>query len=93
MTAFGFVLNTPLSAANLPSHLRPDLPVLFLWGTLDMTATPSSINKARKFIPRLQDVALEGKGHWLMIEAPEYVTKKVIEWLHDVAPSPRCHKL
>ena len=93
MIALGFVLNNPSLAANLPPILRPDLPVLFLWGTLDMTATPSSINKARKFIPRLQDVALEGKGHWLMIEAPEYVTEKVIEWLLDVAPNPRCHKL
>jgi soluble epoxide hydrolase/lipid-phosphate phosphatase len=72
-------------AANLPSNLRPDLPVLFLWGTEDPTATPTQIQRARKWIPRLQDIALKGKGHWVMVEASDVVTESVLRWLDGLA--------
>ncbi|KAF9057886.1 epoxide hydrolase [Panaeolus papilionaceus] len=68
-------------AAALPSNLRADLPVLFMWGTKDATATSFVINKSRKFIKRYQDFAVEGKGHWLMVEAKSEVTLQVIRWL------------
>ncbi|EEB96011.1 hypothetical protein MPER_04928, partial [Moniliophthora perniciosa FA553] len=71
-------------AANLPSNLRPDLPVLFIWGTLDKTTTKMMISKAHKFIPRLQDVALEGRGHWLMVEAKDEITERVMGWLEGL---------
>ncbi|KAF8915443.1 epoxide hydrolase [Mucidula mucida] len=72
-------------AAGLPSHLRDDLPVLFLWGTKDPTTVASSIAKAHKFIPRLQDIALEGKGHWIQVEAKEEVTRQVLTWLDTLS--------
>ncbi|TFK25957.1 alpha/beta-hydrolase [Coprinopsis marcescibilis] len=68
-------------AASLGSQLRNDLPYLFLWGTDDLTVVTSVIAKSNKFIARFQDVAIEGKGHWLMVEAKEEVTTQVINWL------------
>ncbi|XP_006456768.1 hypothetical protein AGABI2DRAFT_78715 [Agaricus bisporus var. bisporus H97] len=68
-------------ADGLPSNLRADLPVLFLWGTKDRTATPALIRKSSKFITRLQDIAIENKGHWIMAEAKYEVTAHIAEWL------------
>ncbi|KAK1223333.1 hypothetical protein PQX77_013810 [Marasmius sp. AFHP31] len=79
--------------AGLPSNLRPDLPVLFMWGTRDTTTTTFVIEKAHKFIPRIQDVALEGRGHWLMVEAKDEVAEKVLSWLEGLMESPRRGKL
>ncbi|KAL9713099.1 hypothetical protein Ac2012v2_004340 [Leucoagaricus gongylophorus] len=68
-------------AAGLPSNLRPDLPVLFIWGTKDVTATPAAIRNAGKFVPRLQDITLEERGHWIMVEAKDEVTRRISDWL------------
>ncbi|KAF8238998.1 alpha/beta-hydrolase [Tricholoma matsutake] len=67
--------------ARLPSNLRSSLPVLAIWGTSDCTATPAVFKKARKFIRDLQEVALEDKGHWVLVEAQDEVTEKVSSWL------------
>jgi len=75
-------------AAQLPSAFRPDLPVLCLWGTADLTSIPVAIRRAHKFVPQLQDIALEGKGHWLMVEAQEFVTEKVPQWLNSLMSNP-----
>jgi soluble epoxide hydrolase/lipid-phosphate phosphatase len=77
-----------LSDANLPSTLRLDLPVLFIWGAADSVAMPSQISRARKYIPRLQDLALEGKGHWVMVEAKNEVTSQVLSWLESLIAKP-----
>ncbi|RXW25452.1 hypothetical protein EST38_g443 [Candolleomyces aberdarensis] len=77
-------------AARLPAALSADLPYLFIWGTHDPTATPFVINKARKFISKYQDIAIEGRGHWLMVEAKDEVTKHISEWLeHLTCSHPR----
>ena len=77
------------TAAQLPSSLHPDLPVLFMWGTLDPVAIPSQIERARSFIPKLQNIPLQGKGHWIMVEAREEVTNGVLDWLraHGIVPT------
>ncbi|KAK7060346.1 hypothetical protein VNI00_001111 [Paramarasmius palmivorus] len=80
-------------AAGLHPNLRPDLPVLFMWGTLDKTTTKTVIGKAHKFVPRIQDVALEGRGHWLMVEAKDEITEKVISWLESLMEKPTQCKL
>ncbi|KAJ3771140.1 epoxide hydrolase [Lentinula raphanica] len=72
-------------AAELSPNLRPDLPVLFVWGTKDSTTTSSLIQKAHKFIPRLQDLALEERGHWILVEARDVITEKILQWLKDLA--------
>ena len=38
----------------------------------------------RKFVPSIEVVELAGKGHWLMVEAREQVTSKVIEWVETL---------
>jgi soluble epoxide hydrolase / lipid-phosphate phosphatase len=86
-----YILQFP-SGAKLGANLRPDLAVLFLWGTLDRTVLPSVIAKSHKFIQRLQEVSFEGKGHWLMIEAANEVTDKIAEWLNQLSII-QCNKL
>ncbi|KAJ3898986.1 hypothetical protein F5879DRAFT_994220 [Lentinula edodes] len=76
-------------AAKLSPNLPPDLPVLFIWGTRDTTTTSSLIHKAHKFIPRLQDFALEEKGHWILVEARDTITDKIAQWLEDLAMEAR----
>lgn len=76
------------SAAGLPSKLPTNLPVLFIWGTSDLTATQFLISKARKFIDRLQDIALEGRGHWILTEAKDDVTEMVASWLNGLTSQP-----
>jgi soluble epoxide hydrolase/lipid-phosphate phosphatase len=39
------------------------------------------MRKAAKFIPKLQDIALEDKGHWILVEAKEEVTRRISDWL------------
>ena len=59
-----------------------------MWGTKDQTAAPAVIEKSRKFIPRYQDIALEGRGHWLMVEAKEEVTDTIANWLESLTSNP-----
>lgn len=79
--------------ARLPYKLPDDLSVLLLWGTKDRSTPPQAVAASRKFVPRLQDVALEGCGHWLMIEAPDIVTTRVLEWLQYQCLKPPQAKL
>ncbi|KZV64700.1 alpha/beta-hydrolase [Peniophora sp. CONT] len=65
------------------SRLPDDLPVLFAYGTADPTATPSRIPATRQFIPKLTEVKLEGIGHWVMLQAKDEVTAKVLGWLEE----------
>jgi soluble epoxide hydrolase/lipid-phosphate phosphatase len=81
------------SAAGLSANFREDLPVLFIWGKLDPTTIVSLVDKSRKFIPRLQDIALEGVGHWVMVEARDEVTDIVTAWLRGMASNRPHFKL
>jgi soluble epoxide hydrolase / lipid-phosphate phosphatase len=75
--------------AGLSADLGPDLPYLFIWGTKDATSTalPSAITKSREYIPRYQDIALEGRGHWLLVEAKDEITESIIKWLEGIVIS------
>lgn len=79
----GQLINVAL-AQDLPADLRSDLPFLFIWGTKDATATPLVITQSRKFISRYQDIALEGRGHWLMVEANDEITENIMKWLEGL---------
>lgn len=59
-----------------------------MWGTADSTVAPAAVQKSRKFISQLQDVAFEGRGHWLMVEAKDEITYKVLDWLRDLTRQP-----
>jgi pimeloyl-ACP methyl ester carboxylesterase len=66
--------------------------VLFLWGTKDTTIVTPQTRKAAKFVPNWQDIAVENKGHWLLVEAKDFVNNAVTKWLHQVlaARSAEC---
>jgi len=70
---------------GLSVNLRPDLPYLFIWGTKDTTALPFAITKSREYIPRYQDIALEGRRHWLMVEAKHEITESIVKWLEGLS--------
>lgn len=79
--------SSSIAAASLPSTLRPDLPVLFLWGTVDPILAPGQIHRVRKNVPGLRDFAFEGVGHWLMVECRQDVADRVTEWLGGITPT------
>ena len=76
------------SAAELSPNLPADLPALTIWGTKDFVAIPSAIKHAHNFIAKLEDVPIEGKGHWILLEAKDDVTEKVTSWLHSLSIVP-----
>ena len=71
--------------AGLSGHLRSDLPYLLIWGTNDPTALPFAITKSREYIPRFQDIAVDGRGHWLTIEAKDEITESIVKWLEGLS--------
>jgi soluble epoxide hydrolase/lipid-phosphate phosphatase len=52
---------------------------------------PVQTQRSYKWIPRLQIMSLEGKGHWVMIEARDIVTESVVQLFNSfsLGPSPR----
>jgi pimeloyl-ACP methyl ester carboxylesterase len=77
----------PKPEAQLPAHLLPNLPVLFMYGTKDDTCPPAAVRNAHKFISRLNTVALEGVGHWVMLEAQDRVASEVLRFLSSLGSS------
>ena len=71
--------------AGLSPNLRPDLPYLIIWGTKDPTTLPFAINKSKEYIPKFQDIALEGRHHWLMLEAKDEITESIVKWLEGLS--------
>jgi len=55
-----------------------------MWGTEDFTAIPTAIRNSGKFISRYQDVALEDRGHWIMVEAKDQVAERISHWLKSI---------
>jgi soluble epoxide hydrolase/lipid-phosphate phosphatase len=62
---------------------------LTVWGTKDATVAPALINSARNSITNLQVIVLEDKGHWILVEAKDEVTEKVLSWLHGLGITPK----
>ncbi|KAG2054910.1 alpha/beta-hydrolase [Suillus hirtellus] len=73
--------------AQLPVHLPPNLPVLFLYGTKDATCPSSAVRNAHKFISRLNTVAIEDVGHWVMLQAQDRVALEVLRFLSSLGLS------
>ncbi|KAI9574253.1 Alpha/Beta hydrolase protein [Boletus coccyginus] len=78
--------------ATLPSKLRSDLPVLFVYGTEDVTCPPVAVRNSAKFIDQLKVVPISGVGHWVMVEASQTVTEAILHWLGSaLAPRVPAH--
>lgn len=39
-----------------------------------------------KFVNNVQAIRLDGKGHWLMLEAPDVITQETIRFLDEKLP-------
>jgi soluble epoxide hydrolase/lipid-phosphate phosphatase len=76
--------------AALPSKLRADLPVLFMYGTEDVTCPPQAARNSEKFIDQLKVVPLSGIGHWVMVEASQAVTEEILQWLRPTLGAKAC---
>jgi len=70
-------------AAKLPSSLREDVPVLFIYGSKDPSCNLRQVQRSLRFIPQMQQICLEDKGHWLMIECQDEVTNIVARWIQQ----------
>lgn len=68
----------------LPSKLSAALPVLFLHGEKDKTCPQSHVDRMPEFISNLKIIRFDGKGHWLMAEVPNEVTRHVLDFLSGV---------
>lgn len=44
----------------------------------------AAIQQSGKFIPKYQDIALEARGHWIMVEAKDQVTERISHWLKSL---------
>ncbi|KAI6040381.1 Alpha/Beta hydrolase protein [Pisolithus marmoratus] len=75
-------------AASLPSKPRLTVPVIFIGGTDDKTCPQNAIETQRALIDKITVVRLEGKGHWLMLEAPETITSEILFWLKGLGIVP-----
>ena len=78
-------INIYCTDAGLAADIRSDLPYLLIWGTSDATAFPFLITKSREYIPKYQDIALEGRGHWLLVEAKDEITENIMKWLDGLS--------
>lgn len=76
------------NAASLPLAPPATLPVLYIGGTRDPTARLELVARTKPLVPRLQDEYLEGKGHWLMVEARDVITERVPAWLRQIGLEP-----
>ena len=72
-----------LPDAALPSKLLADLPVLFIYGTEDVTCPPVPVRNSHKFMDQLKVVPIPAVGHWVMVEAPQRVAEEILQWLES----------
>jgi len=75
------------------ARMPDDLPVLFVYGTKDETATPEQLPKTRAHVPAYSEMALEGIGHWVLLQAREATTAAVLGWLEQQGLAPSVAKL
>lgn len=52
-----------------------------IWGTKDPSATPGVLSGMRETIAEFEEIELPDKGHWIMAEAKDEVTRAVLRWL------------
>ncbi|KAI6115201.1 Alpha/Beta hydrolase protein [Pisolithus croceorrhizus] len=79
-------------AASLPSKPRITVPVIFIGGTDDKICPPNTIESQRALIDKITVVTFQGKGHWLMLEAPETITNEILFWLKGLGMAPGNHQ-
>jgi pimeloyl-ACP methyl ester carboxylesterase len=74
---------TPFSNEELSSL---QIPVLLLIGDQDIINNEKSLERAKKFIKNVREETIENAGHFLSIDQPEIVNKKILDFLKDKDP-------
>jgi len=59
-----------------------------MYGSKDVVCAPHLVKETKAFIPQLKEVKLEGKGHWLPIEARDDIISEVVELVESAMGSP-----
>ncbi|KZW04380.1 alpha/beta-hydrolase [Exidia glandulosa HHB12029] len=70
--------------STLPSKLPQDIPILLLYGSEDIASSERAAKASKRFAPQTAIVRMEGRGHWLMVEAKDEVTERVIAFVNNV---------
>lgn len=65
------------------------MPVMLLIGDNDIINNDKSIERAKKLIPDVQAETIKNAGHFLSIDQPENVNKKIIDFLSEGPLSAR----
>lgn len=71
---------TPFSSTQLKSLT---IPVLVLIGDDDIINNESSLKEAKKYLPNVQTAIIKKAGHFLSIDQPEIVNRKVLDFLNQ----------
>ena len=71
---------TPFSGNQLKSLT---MPVLVLIGDNDIINNESSLEEAKKYLPNVQTEIIKNAGHFLSIDQPEIVDRKVLDFLNQ----------
>ncbi|KAH7103062.1 epoxide hydrolase [Auriculariales sp. MPI-PUGE-AT-0066] len=76
--------------AELPTNLPAEKAILFIWGTEDFSCSERAVKSSRRFAPQMEQVRVEGCGHWLMVEAKDLVIERVAAFAKSlVEPSAK----
>ncbi|KLO19926.1 alpha/beta-hydrolase [Schizopora paradoxa] len=67
--------------SNLQPNVSSSFPVLFMWGSKDASCPKQAVDSIHKYIPRLTKIKLEGKGHWVLVEAQDAVTSNILDFI------------
>lgn len=62
-----------------------NVPVLLLWGERDTYLNPRLTEGLSAWVPNLRVVRFPDVSHWIQNDAPERVTRLMIDFLHDVS--------
>jgi pimeloyl-ACP methyl ester carboxylesterase len=77
----GFEPTLPHTFHGQPRGLTTlDVPVLVLWGTLDLILLPRQGRRFERLIPGAELRYLRGLGHLPMSDAPEVLAEAIAEW-------------
>ncbi|EJD53981.1 epoxide hydrolase [Auricularia subglabra TFB-10046 SS5] len=68
----------------LPVELPSDKPIHFIYGTEDPACAERAVKASLKFAPHMSQVRLDGRGHWIMVEAKDEVTQSIISFVNRV---------
>ncbi|KAG6330548.1 hypothetical protein ID866_8540 [Astraeus odoratus] len=59
--------------------------VIFIVGEHDKTCHPAAMEASKSLIDKLMIVTLAGKGHWILLEAPETIAQEILRWLEGLS--------